>query len=157
MDSIFKNVKTVEEGREPSSVTICLNFPYSVSEYTGGYKKDGNDIALKRQFNLSYNDAINSQFLKTMLEDFPENVTYCEITIPKNLYLGIRLIDINCLYELWTSRITITHALIYDDKYHLKDVCRLADALLLSKEFPFMRKLYEKYTHADMYMVESII
>jgi len=145
MDSIFENVKTVEEGSVPSSVTISLNFPYSVPEYTGGYRKNGNDIALKRQFGLSYNEALHSEFLKTMLEDFPENVTYCEITIPKNLYFGIRLIDINCFYELWTSRNTITHAIMCNDIYNFKDISRLSDALLISKELPFMERLHEKY------------
>jgi len=155
MDSVFENAKIVEEGYIPSSVTISLKFPYSVGEYCGGYKKDGCDIYVERQFGLSYNEAFNSEFLKHMLEDFPENIRYCEITIPKNLYLGIRLIDINCLYELWTGRMTITHAIIHEDIYHLKDVCRLADALLISKRLPFMKMLCEKYTHADMYMDES--
>ena len=153
MDSVFENVKIVKEGSTPSAVTISLKFPYSVGEYIGGYKKDGCDIYVERQFCLSYNEAINSDFLKHMLEDFPENVTYCEITIPKNLYLGMRLIDIKCLYELWTGRMTLTHATIHEDIYYLKDVWRLADALLISKRLPFMKKLCEKYTHADMHLV----
>lgn len=154
MDPIFENVKTVEEGSMTPSVTIALKFPYSVCEFRGGYSIIGNTV-LKQNIELSYNEALNSQFLKPMLEDFPENVTYCEITIPKSLYIGIRLIDIYCLYELWTGRMTITHATIHDDVYHLKDVCRLTDALLISKELPFVKKLYEKYTYADMYMKES--
>tara|TARA_E500000178_G_scaffold340965_1_gene384320 strand:+ start:155 stop:613 length:459 start_codon:yes stop_codon:yes gene_type:complete len=142
MDSIFENVKTVEEGSMPPSVTIALKFPYSVN-----YENE--------KFHLSYNEAYNSGFLKHMLEDFPENVTYCEITIPKNLYLGIRVKEIQCLYELWIGRRTITHATLHDDVYHLENVCRLADALLISKELPFVKKLYEKYTHDDLYMKES--
>ena len=50
---------------------------------------------------------------------------------------------------------SITHVTIHDDLYHLKDICRLADALLISKELPFMKKLYEKYTHDDLYMKGS--
>jgi len=142
MDPIFENVKTVKEGSTAPSVTIALKFPYSVN-----YENE--------KFQLSYNKAYNSEFLKHMLEDFPENVIYCEITIPKNLYLGIRVKEIQCLYELWIGRISITHATIHDELYILKDIWRLADALLLSKELPFMKKLYEKYTHDDMYMKGS--
>ena len=151
MDSIFENVKTVEEGSSLSSVTVSLKFPYSVTEFTGGYRKNGYDMALRRQFDLSYNEAYNSEFLKHMIEEFPENVSYCEIIIPKNLYFGIRLIDIQCLFELWTGRMTITHATISDDVYNLKDICRLSDALLLSKKLPFMKLLHEKYIPIDEY------
>ena len=155
MDSIFENVKTVNEGYVVPSVTIALKFPYSVN-----YEKEKGYLfyvpsSEDEKFTLSYNEAYNSEFLKHMLEDFPENVTYCEITIPKNLYLGIRLKEIRCLYELWIGRMSITHVTIHDDLYHLKDICRLADALLISKELPFMKKLYEKYTHDDLYVKGS--
>ena len=145
MDSIFENVKTVKEDSTAPSVSIALKFPYSINV----------EHELIEKFHLSYNEAYNSEFLKHMLEDFPENVTYCEITIPKNLYLGIRVKEIQCLYELWIGRISITHATIHDELYILKDICRLADALLISKELPFMKKLYEKYTHDDLYVKGS--
>jgi len=149
MDPIFENVKTEEEGSSPTSVSIVLNFPYSVGEFRGGY--GNNSMVLKRQFILSFNEALNSEFLKHMLEDFPENVSYCEITIPRGLYWGMRLFDINCLYELWTGRMTITRAILDEDIYHLKDISKLSDALLLSKELPFMHQLHEKYSYRHDY------
>ena len=147
IDPIFKNVEYEDNINLIKTRTISLVFPDSTCEFTGNYRCVHNSkeiIGLKKKFDLSYNEAIRSDFLRVLLENLPENVIYCEITIPSSLYKSIRLIDIQCLHLLWTGRITLTHVRIHDDYYNIIDICRLIDSLMISQEMPWYHEIFAK-------------
>ena len=107
---------------------IIINFPYSCHCVT-----------------MSYNDAVQSGFINGLCS-FNDNET--SINIPKELYIGIRKIDLTKLIDIWLGNTVIFQ---HDsDKYCYKTIFRVADALLINKELPFMIEFYEKYNREDI-------
>tara|TARA_Y100000389_G_scaffold181813_1_gene197840 strand:- start:1081 stop:1494 length:414 start_codon:yes stop_codon:yes gene_type:complete len=122
---------------------ITVSFPCSFV--------DKNDYSIK----LSYNDAIQSCFIQGMLstyKDFAGNNTddseNIEIVIPKDLYLGLRGIDLKKLIDLWVGE---TEVYFHDTyKYNYITIYRVAQALLLNDKLGFMKELSEKYNEKDI-------
>jgi hypothetical protein len=123
---------------------IDILFPYS------GITKE--DYLLK----LSYNDAIQSKFIKGIITyafntketKYEEKSATLEIVIPQEIYVGLRNEDLKKLKKLWLGTEDV---LDYDTCYYnYKTIYRIADALLLNEELPFMKKLCEKYTKQDI-------
>ena len=110
---------------------IIINFPYSSHSVT-----------------MSYNDAIQSGYINS-LHSFANNDEIREITIPNDLYIGIRKFDLIKLIDIWLGN---TEVYEHDrTKYCYKTIFRVADALLLSKEMHFMMEFYEKYNKEDIF------
>lgn len=109
---------------------IIINFPYSSHIVT-----------------MSYNDAIQSGYINS-LHSFANNDEIREITIPNDLYIGIRKFDLIKLIDLWLGN---TQVYEHDrTKYCYKTIFRVADALLMNKELPFMMEFYKKYNKEDI-------
>ena len=149
--SVFKRRKNV---LQTNSVGIL--YPNSTTKLV----KDKYDNI---DFIMSYNDAIKSELIKSLLEKEQESICnsddennndkhsmnvhkYTRITIPDALYEGIRFCDVEKLMNLWVGT-----DMYYDNEQYLddnenkifiyKDVARLSQALLLSEDLPFVRLL----------------
>ena len=124
-------------------VTIGLRFPYSVC------KDDEKDV-----FILSYNEALKSEFLKTLLENEFDNNThidyniYHEITIPFELYRSIRYCDIEKLIRYWKGQ--ETYYTETNARCCQQDIARLSRALLLSLNLDFVHQLDIDYPTDEM-------
>ena len=124
-------------------VTIGLRFPYSVC------KDDEKDV-----FILSYNEAIKSEFLGTLLENEFDSNTYIdsdiyhEITIPFELYRSIRYCDIEKLIRYWKGQ--ETYYTEQNARCCQQDIARLSRALLLSLNLDFVNQLDIDYPTDEM-------
>ena len=124
-------------------ITIGLRFPYSTC------KDDEKDV-----FIMSYNDAIKSEFLSTLLEnDFDDNTyidsdIYHEITIPSELYRSIRYCDIDKLIRYWKGQ--DIYYMEQNGRYCQQDIARLSRALLLSLRLDFVHQLDIDYPTDEM-------
>ena len=124
-------------------VTIGLRFPYSVC------KDDEKDV-----FILSYNEAIKSEFLSTLLENEFDNNTYIEsniyheITVPFELYRSIRYYDIEKLIRYWKGQ--ETYYTEQNARCCQQDIARLSRALLLSLNLDFVNQLDIDYPTDEM-------
>tara|TARA_Y100000389_G_C17459118_1_gene520338 strand:+ start:2971 stop:3435 length:465 start_codon:yes stop_codon:yes gene_type:complete len=109
---------------------IIINFPYSCHSVT-----------------MSYNDAIQSGYINSLFS-FNNNDDEKAINIQKDLYIGIRKFDLIKLIDLWLGN---TEVYEHDrTKYCYKTIYRVADALLMNKELPFMMEFYKKYNKEDI-------
>jgi len=107
---------------------IIINFPYSCHSVT-----------------MSYNDAIQSGYINSLFSFNNEKA----INIQKDLYIGIRKFDLIKLIDLWLGN---TEVYEHDrTKYCYKTIYRVADALLMNKELPFMMEFYKKYNKEDIF------
>ena len=124
-------------------VTIGLRFPYSVC------KDDEKDV-----FILSYNEALKSEFLSTLLENEFDNNTYIdsniyhEIIIPFELYRSIRYCDIEKLIRYWKGQ--ETYYTETNARCCQQDIARLSRALLLSLNLDFVHQLDIDYPTDEM-------
>lgn len=110
---------------------IIINFPYSCHSVT-----------------MSYNDAIQSGYINSLFS-FNNNDDEKAINIPKDLYIGIRKFDLIKLIDIWLGN---TEVYQHDrKKYCYKTIFRVADALLMNKELPFMVELYKEYNKEDIF------
>lgn len=112
---------------------------------------DKNNYSIK----LSYNDAIQSGFIQGMLstyKNFAGNNTddsdNMEIVIPRDLYIGLRGIDLKKLIRLWIGEEEVYNHDEY--KYNYITIYRVAQALLLNDKLGFMKDLSEKYNENDI-------
>ena len=84
-----------------STINIYLHFPRCFHKYN------------YRPYLLSYNDAMQSEFVKTLLENEPpeeecpmmKNVNY---TIPFSLYKNVRGVDLHYFMKCWMGEESIT-------------------------------------------------
>ena len=124
-------------------VTIGLRFPYSVC------KDDEKDI-----FILSYNEALKSEFLRTLLENefdintYIDSDIYHEITIPFQLYKSIRYCDIEKLIRYWKGQ--ETYYTEQGARCCQQDIAKLSRALLLSLDLDFVNQLDIDYPTDEM-------
>lgn len=123
--------------------TIGLRFPYSTCN------DDEKDVFL-----MSYNDAMKSEFLATLLENefqdktYIESDIYHEITIPFELYRSIRYCDINKLIRYWKGK--DLYYMEQNGLYCQQDIARLSRALLLSLKLDFVHQLDIDYPTDEM-------
>lgn len=126
-----------------NNIIINVSFPCSFI--------DKNNYSIK----LSYNDAIQSGFIQGMLstyKNFAGNNTddsgNMEIVIPRDLYIGLRGIDLKKLIQLWIGEEEVYN---HDkNKYNYITIYRVAQALLLNDKLGFMKELSEKYNEKDI-------
>ena len=114
---------------------IILRFPESVSSE-----------ALEKEFILSINDARQSEFIATLLDDcnHKEKGIY---TIPDSLYKGIRYIDLHLFINLLKGKeyiIDIELEMSYS-RYNFKSILKLCDSLCINEELSFVKILRNKY------------
>lgn len=122
-----------------STINIYLHFPMCFHKYN------------YRPYLLSYNDAMQSEFVKTLLENEPpeeecpmmKNVNY---TIPFSLYKNVRGVDLHYFMKCWMGEESIT-AFRIDNSSHLcyKSIAKMCQSLLLSEEMLFVKLLNERY------------
>jgi hypothetical protein len=124
-------------------ITIGLRFPFSTCN------DDEKDVFL-----MSYNDAMKSEFLATLLENDFEDKTYIEsdiyheITIPFELYRAIRYCDIKKLIRYWKGQ--DVYYMEQNGLYCQQDIARLSRALLLSLKLDFVNQLDMDYPTDEM-------
>ena len=154
--SVFKRQKNV---LHTNSVGIL--YPNSTTKLV----KDKYDNI---DFIMSYNDAMKSEMVKSLLEkelvekeqesicnsddennndkDSMNVHKYTRVTIPDALYEGIRFCDVEKLMNLWVGTDIYYDKEEYIDEndgkiFIYKDIARLSQALLLSEDLPFVRLL----------------
>jgi hypothetical protein len=114
---------------------------------------------------MSYNDAIQSGYIKGLFsfnnnddddDDDEQSIINNNdddeqsiINIPKELYIGIRKFDLTKLINIWLGN---TEVYEHDrSRYCYRTIFRVADALLINKELPFMMELYNNYNKVDIF------
>ena len=108
--------------------------------------------ATKYPYKISYTEAIQSEFIKNVLEikqvNNP-NFYYFKIEIPYSFYAGIRNVDIEHLIDLLIgkSRLFETQIKCDDSLCNYKAISTLTSALIINKDLNFI-KLLSKYYEA---------
>ena len=131
----------LEKKNLKQSRTIVLRFPYSVSLESE-----------TKEFKMSYNDAMASEFVCTLLdidEVMEENDHDTEhmIEIPKELYRGVRNKDLCHFIDLWLGEsVYISH---HNNRYNFEAITRLCGSLGISRELPFVLELEAEYPPAE--------
>ena len=134
------------------SKTIVLYFPYSCS------KKNIENCDLLTEnggFEMSYNDAINSDIVRNLIE-LDENYDEEEgtenkihITIPKELYKGLRFCDLLVFIHLWVGKECFSRHLgasqYVATVYNWHSVCRVIGALGMNGDLRFVRDIEKTY------------
>ena len=93
-------------------------------------------------FCLSYNDACNSEFVKTLLEN-EELATEYHYVIPHSLYRNIRYVDLCKFIEYWKGT---DYSRIMDSSRHdMLKIARLCQSLLLDETIPTVKELNKAY------------
>jgi hypothetical protein len=137
------------------SKTIILYFPFSCS------KKNIENCDLLTEnggFEMSYNDAINSEIVRNLIElddnyfedQDEDNIDdKIHITIPRELYKGMRFCDLLIFIHLWIGKECFSKHLgasqyvptIYD--WH--SVCRIIGALGMNRDLRFVKDIEKTY------------
>lgn len=131
----------LEKNNLKQSRTIVLHFPYSVSLESN-----------KKEFKMSYNDAMASQFIGTLLDiddvmEGEQNDKEFIIEVPKELYRGVRNKDLCHFIDLWLGEsIYMSH---HNDRYNFEAITRLCGSLGISRELPFVLQLEADYPPAE--------
>lgn len=115
---------------------VHLVFPYSTTNHDHPDK-----------FAMSYNCAVKSDFIGALLEtiDVIESDSVYEIVIPRNLYVGVRHVEIKKLVEIWTTACNDPVNHLHYSGYCCKDIARLSQALCLDDSIPLINRLNELY------------
>lgn len=133
------------------SKTIVLYFPYSCS------KKNIENCDLLTEnggFEMSYNDAINSDIVRNLIElddtyDEEKKDNKIHITIPKELYKGLRFCDLLVFIHLWIGKECFSRHLGASQYvatiYNWHSVCRVIGALGMNEELRFVRDIEKTY------------
>ena len=117
-----------------STINVYLHFPMCFHKYN--YKP----------YLLSYNDAIQSEFIKTLLENEPPSTKNINYTIPHNLYKKLRGKDLDYFMKYWTGDDILSHFEMEEGaRCCHKYMAKLAQALLLDDTLPFVKILNEYY------------
>lgn len=115
---------------KPKRVTVTLLFKYTIrTEFT---------------FVLSYNEAIQSEFLTRLLESDGEKEDYV-YEIPKALYDQTRQVDLKQFYDLWIGKEYISKFHIPHARYDYNQILRLVRVFKLNQELPFVEIIESVY------------
>lgn len=113
---------------------IILSFPESISSE-----------ALEKEFILSINDARQSEFLATLLDECNDKKDV--YIIPGSLYKGIRYIDLHFFINLLKGKQFITETELENkySRFNFKSILKLCDSLSVNEELSFVKILQDKY------------
>ena len=115
---------------EPKKVTVTLLFKYTIrSKFT---------------FVLSYNEAMHSGFLVSLLENDEEKEHYV-YEVPKALYYQTRELDLKQFYNLWIGKELFSKYDIPHGRYDYSQILKLIRAFNLNQQLPFVERLESVY------------
>ena len=115
--------------------TVNLRFPY----------------ATMKLYTISYSNALNSSFIKNMIDLSEENVIYYDdksdnneyqtytFTIPLIAYQGLREVDLEWLIKLWNGE--ESYYCPFRDRYDTDHVTKLVGFLGIDQRFKWVRDL----------------